>query len=394
ALRPVMMAFGLPRAAAVVTLVLGLAAASAMADDVEMVFLKSAVAKGAVCLDGSAPVYHFSPGSGTGANNWIGGGWCKTPEECVIRKGNFRGSSKFMKPLSFSGILGGNQQFNPDFYNWNRVKVRYCDGSSFTGDVEEVDSKTNLHFRGARVWDAIIEDLLNKGMSKAKSAILSGCSAGGLAAVLHCDKFKDLLPPSAFVKCVSDAGYFIDGTDITGNKFVRTSFKNVVTLHGSVKNLPSSCTSRVSPELCFFPQHVLPTMKTPLFILNAAYDSWQIRNILVPSAADKKKEWAKCKVDIKGCSSSQLVTLQHFRDEFLSALPKPEQSPKIGMFIDSCFAHCQSGAQDSWNADGSPSIQKMRIGKAVGDWYFDRAVSQRVDCPYPCNQSCIDNEDD
>ena len=27
-----------------------------------------------------------------------------------------------------------------DFYNWNRVKVRYCDGSSFTGDVEAVES--------------------------------------------------------------------------------------------------------------------------------------------------------------------------------------------------------------------------------------------------------------
>jgi hypothetical protein len=27
----------------------------------------------------------------------------------------------------------------PDFYNWNRIKVRYCDGSSFTGDVEAVD---------------------------------------------------------------------------------------------------------------------------------------------------------------------------------------------------------------------------------------------------------------
>lgn len=26
-----------------------------------------------------------------------------------------------------------------DFYNWNRIKVRYCDGSSFTGDVERVD---------------------------------------------------------------------------------------------------------------------------------------------------------------------------------------------------------------------------------------------------------------
>jgi hypothetical protein len=27
-----------------------------------------------------------------------------------------------------------------DFYNWNRVKIRYCDGSSFTGDVETVDT--------------------------------------------------------------------------------------------------------------------------------------------------------------------------------------------------------------------------------------------------------------
>lgn len=26
-----------------------------------------------------------------------------------------------------------------DFYNWNRVKVRYCDGSSFTGDVQAVN---------------------------------------------------------------------------------------------------------------------------------------------------------------------------------------------------------------------------------------------------------------
>lgn len=23
-----------------------------------------------------------------------------------------------------------------DFFNWNRVKIRYCDGASFTGDSE------------------------------------------------------------------------------------------------------------------------------------------------------------------------------------------------------------------------------------------------------------------
>lgn len=94
-----------------------------------------------------------------------------------------------------------------DFYNWNRVRIRYCDGSSFTGDVEAVDpvslryppsivkyiasllpiklvinvhslylyvvylsdQATNLHFRGARVWRAIIDDLLEKGMKNAEN---------------------------------------------------------------------------------------------------------------------------------------------------------------------------------------------------------------------------------
>ena len=33
-----------------------------------------------------------------------------------------------------------------DFYNWNRIKIRYCDGSSFTGDVAAVDPVSYLEF--------------------------------------------------------------------------------------------------------------------------------------------------------------------------------------------------------------------------------------------------------
>ncbi|RLM73740.1 pectin acetylesterase 7-like [Panicum miliaceum] len=464
-------------AAALLGFVLLVASAEAGSAEVEMVFLKTAVAKGAVCLDGSPPVYHFSAGSGSGANNWVvhmeGGGWCRNTDECAVRKGNFRGSSKFMRPLSFSGILGGSQKSNPglqfavchlhhssnldqeknavtsstfekkrinnassdgplklktgisaslvrktgtlvanvvviccstymmqqylvmraDFYNWNRVKVRYCDGSSFTGDVEAVESGKNIYYRGFRVWRAIMDDLLTtRGMNKAQNVLLSGCSAGGLAAILHCDRFHDLFPATTKVKCFSDAGYFLDGKDISGNNYARSIYKNVVSLHGSAKNLPASCTSKQPPELCMFPQYVVPTLRTPLFILNAAYDSWQIKNVLAPSPADPKKTWAQCKLDIKSCSPSQLTTLQNFRTDFLAALPKP--SPSLGMFIDSCNAHCQSGAQDTWLADGSPLVNKTQIGKAVGDWYFDREVSQKIDCPYPCNPTCKNREDD
>ena len=41
-------------------------------------------------------------------------------------------------------------------------------------------------------------------------ALLSGCSAGGLASILHCDEFGGLFPKTTKVKCLSDAGFFLD----------------------------------------------------------------------------------------------------------------------------------------------------------------------------------------
>ncbi|WZZ46570.1 hypothetical protein YC2023_042829 [Brassica napus] len=38
---------------------------------VNITFVRNAVAKGAVCLDGSPPAYHLDRGSGTGINSWL-----------------------------------------------------------------------------------------------------------------------------------------------------------------------------------------------------------------------------------------------------------------------------------------------------------------------------------
>ncbi|KAL0904818.1 hypothetical protein M5K25_026973 [Dendrobium thyrsiflorum] len=285
-----------------------------VAKAVDLTFVTNAVQKGAVCLDGSPAAYYFSPGFGSGVNNWVvhmeGGGWCSNEEDCVERKSNFRGSSKDSVQMSFSGILGSSQQSNPGFYNWNKVKVRYCDGSSFTGDIEAVDPAKRVFYRGSRVWFAIVDELLAKGMNKAQNALLSGCSAGGLASILHCDKFRDLLPSTTKVKCFSDAGFFINAKDISGVERIKAFFEDVMVTHGSAKNLPASCTARLPPSLCFFPQYVVQTLRTPLFVLNAAYDAWQIKNILAPSSSDSSGAWRKCKLDIKACSSAQSQTIQ------------------------------------------------------------------------------------
>jgi len=42
-----------------------------------------------------------------------GGAWCNTTEDCSSRSLNDLGSSKFMKPIEFEGMLSNNHTENP-----------------------------------------------------------------------------------------------------------------------------------------------------------------------------------------------------------------------------------------------------------------------------------------
>lgn len=358
---------------------------------VNLTLIQSAVEKGAVCLDGTPGAYYLHPGSGSGANSWLieleGGGWCNDITSCVDRKQTRRGSSNYMdKQLQFTGILSNKPEENPDFYNWNRVRIRYCDGASFAG--EGYDEAAGLYFRGQRLYSAAMEDLMSKGMRSANQVLLSGCSAGGLATVLHCDEFRALFPEETEVKCLIDAGLFLDATDVAGGHTLRSFYEGVVTLQGVAKNLPATCTAKMNATLCFFPQNLLANIQTPTFILNTAYDVWQIHQSLAPGKADPKGYWQACKADYTKCNGDQINFLQGFRNEMLNATEGFLKSKHNGLFINSCFAHCQSEKQDTWYGDNSPSIQNKGIAKSVGDWYFDRAEVKAIDCPYPCDTTC------
>ncbi|CAM8942603.1 unnamed protein product [Rhodiola kirilowii] len=358
---------------------------------VDLTLIHGADAKGAVCLDGTLPGYHFSPGFGSGANSWLihleGGGWCNTVRNCVYRKTTRRGSSNHMeKKLAFEGILSNDPQRNPDFFNWNRVKLRYCDGASFTGDSS--DPVHQLEFRGQRIWAVAMEELMSNGMHKASQALLSGCSAGGLASILHCDEFKALFPEETKVKCLSDAGLFLDAIDVSGGRSLRNMFSGVVKVQALEKTLPATCTDHLDPVSCFFPQNVISDIKTPMFLLNAAYDSWQVQASLAPSSADPQGVWAKCKANHAECTTEQIQYFQDFRGQMLNAVKTFSKNPENGLFINSCFAHCQTERQDTWFSDDSPQVGNKGIALAVGDWYFDRAATKVIDCAYPCDKTC------
>ncbi|RLN30166.1 pectin acetylesterase 5-like [Panicum miliaceum] len=343
---------------------------------VGLTLVRRAQEKGALCLDGSAPGYHLQRGSGTGSQSWLihleGGGWCRNLKSCASRQRSILGSSRYMeRQVEFTGILSDDKSQNPDFYNWNKVKIRYCDGASFSGNVkDELQNGTRFFFRGQRIWETVMNELVFKGLRNAKQAFLTGCSAGGLATYIHCDAFRALLPKGSRVKCLADGGFFLDVEDISGKRTMQSFYSDVVRLQ------------------CFFPREIVKHIANPVFILNPAYDAWQVQHALAPEASDPQHSWLDCRLDIAKCSSEQLEILQGFRKELHDAIREVMQKRDWGFYINSCFVHCQSLNSFTWHSPTSPRVNNKSIAEAVGDWFFDRREVKEIDCEYPCNPTC------
>ncbi|KAL8486783.1 hypothetical protein ACS0TY_023464 [Phlomoides rotata] len=356
--------------------------------------VQTALARGAVCLDGKPPSYSFYKGSGSGHNNWIvyleGGGWCISKEDCVTRSLKYLGTT-YRGVQNVSGIFDDDINLNPDFYNWNKVYVHYCDGSSFMSDIEQVDPVTKLTYRGARIYNVVMEELLAKGLGTADNAMLAGSSAGGLATILHCDMFTTLLPHAKRVKCVSDSGFFIHGKDFIGVELRENNFSHaVVATHELTNSLPCTCTSKINPEWCLFPENLVDNIKTPLFMIESAFDQYQIQHHLAP-AVGGYEEWYNCTTNIKLCNATQLGIMKDFRRAFIETVMRLNKSPSRGIFVHSCLRHMHIFTKNGWIDSSGNVLANKTIGEAVGDWYFDRSTFNEIDIqndsPWNCTST-------
>ncbi|KAM0850579.1 hypothetical protein ACQ4PT_052990 [Festuca glaucescens] len=303
-----------------------------------------------------------------------------------------RGSSNFMEPMQFTdaGILDSDPELNPDFYNWNKVYVRYCDGASFSGDTQVLaQDGSTLYFRGLRIYEAIIDELMEKGLANATQALLTGCSAGGLATILHCDDFSAKFPQGVSVKCLADAGFFLDVKDISGERSFWSKYDRLVRLQNVREVLPKNCLTSKNPTECLFPAEIIKSIRTPMFILNSGYDSKQIQLNIAPDTSGPDKAWLSCKYNISNCNSTQIEVLDEFRNTMVNELKVVEDKKGCGMFIDSCFTHCQTIYGISWNSPVSPRLGNKTIADVVGNWHRGRSQGvKEIDCEYPCNPTC------
>lgn len=354
--------------------------------------VKFNASSGARCLDGTMGGFYWKQGTELASVvvHLEGGGWCYDEQDCLARSKTPIGSSLSWEPTGVPGMDGGahgllsfDSTQNPDFFNWTKFHLNYCDGASYAGSGStSVDGKP-LYFRGAAILDAFIDELLSNGnLSHGGRLIVGGTSAGGLATYLHLDHFRKRMPATVNVVGMPDAGFFLDTPDLAGANLFTTRMKYVSKMQNVSGHVNQGCLA-ANPAAdewkCFMAEYTAPFITTPFFALQSAYDSWQMDNVLV----------LPCARDLATCTKRQKTAFLGFRDQVLERMKPVLALPDVGVWLSSCYLHGQQDIRGHWN---TLTIAGVTAAQAFGDWYFDRGAATRhhIDCPYPrCNDNAV-----
>jgi len=325
----------------------------------------------ATCLDDSPGAYYVRPGP---YKNRVlvhlqGGGWCSsltefrgTARNCATRAKTRLGSTlRDRNTLNMkSGIFSRAKKNNPSFHSWTHVFVRYCDGASFSGRRVEAVPGTSppIYSRGNFILRAVIRELFLSGnrspFSKVTRVVITGGSAGGLAAYLHAHQFREMLPDRVRLAAIPYAGFFAEwyeplggggGSGNLGNSWSYGKMMEAVyNIARASESLPSGCIeSQTGPEnyfRCMFAANVLPYVPIPVLTIQSKFDKFQRENIL-GYAGQKTSSSSMTLANVNQYSKELQNTIltstrTQVNAQSRSAIGAPLQS---GVFLFSCSEH-------------------------------------------------------
>lgn len=266
-----------------------------------------------------------------------------------------------------NGLLSSDPATNPDFYDWTKVHVNYCDGASYSGDRTEPYNVSGemLFFRGRRILDATIASLLDHGLSSGTHMILKGCSAGGLGTYLHADYVKLHLPDEVDLVALGDAGMFLDLSKWTGDPGYQTHYRYIADMQ-NVSGLNDRCLEQyaaTTPWKCFMAPYTLPYIKTPVFIVQALYDSWQSQNIIGLDCV------------AQGCTNAtEYEAWLNLGEQMKSVLALAP--PGSGVFATPCHIHGQVNLNRYWD---NLMVNGTSMQDAFSQWWRSRSDLNLLD---------------
>jgi len=361
---------------------------------------------GALCLDGSNYVFLYSAGSGSGSTkfmfNWAGGGFCgfdglSLLASCANRAGGQLGSSNGYSghtTTTLPGPLGyfsNNQTENPNFWNWNKIAILYCDGLNHQGYVQNpvVYNGTNLYFRGYNNTFSTFEYArLNLNLFSATEVIISGYSAGGQATYIWTPFLQSYFPSTVKLMAMPDAGLFLDNINYSTNTYLFRYYQQTMTNFTTSPYLPifANCPYALNATwMCVSPEYILPQIKIPIFIINSQ-DDYQ---------AFISQDGITCVENgPKTCTSTDIANIANFRSHFLSVTTTVQSSnSQAGFWLRTCPEHVYQTTQ-AWY--GNITVPNSALGvssnlkDAINHWYNNQfSTSAYIDTlPWNKNPEC------
>jgi hypothetical protein len=269
----------------------------------------------------------------------------------------------------------------------------YCDGSSLSSNLDEpvVYKGTKLWMRGKAILAAILDDLDRHAglLSTATELILSGTSAGGLATYLHAEHIRDVIPATAKMAAIPDAGFFVDEPNVHGTYVFRENVRAGWAMYNASTSVNDACIAHYTDESdqwrCFMAQYTAPFItRVPLYMLNSAIDEASMDFIFEIG----------CQLDVNttgSCNATQVEAIAKWRLRFLQladewVFSQPAHADTAGSYITSCPQHEEICQDVDW--------EDVRVG-GVSDqanfaaWRAGQPVSQtrKEDGPWP-NPTC------
>lgn len=378
----------------------------------------------AVCLDGSPGGFYFASASvATDSNKWVihleGGGWCYTPAQCFWRAGHqSTGSSRSWSKTARAGRLTDDVAArNPDFHGFNHVRVMYCDGGSFSGDTtipytSRSGREGRLHFRGRRILAAVLRRLASAsfGLAAGAEVLLTGCSAGGLAALLQADYVRSLLPGAvAKYKVAPCSGFFQAHGNARGTPVWESQMQGVALMQNLSQYSPSACLSTMPEQhqwRCVLPSYALRFVQAPVFLLDSVLDSWQLACILHSLPIVDPHAEVHFTSQCKKVPERIAYVKKNWVPDFCEAVITSQAvtNRRNGVFITSIRSHCPQWVQQGvWTKyllsplDASKRKEQsapMSMQQALGQWWREDSMlrspgegNPHVYIPPECSQA-------
>ena len=370
-------------------------AATAAGGDWTLHKMADAAAKtGAVCLDGSPAAYYLrtpvAP-SPSGTVGWLvfmeGGGWCMGDDNCLQRSLTDLGSSaKYPEEMGNAEGTGLYDQFA----TFNIVYMKYCDGGSFTGDVDApvvvtTQNNATIYYRGRRILDALFDELLtSRGLDKATELLFAGCSAGALTTYVHADYVSALMKksvPACATVALADAMFSLhhDAFPANAQNYYTKQFTWGYTAWNSSASVNQRCKTAKGAAAaweCFHGAIATQFVETPLFIANSKYDTWQRAGVLelneteCPGTVAPDGTVELCLANSSDARAEKAFWLA-YGDAMVTAVQDAAVSARHAAFLTNCPTHCQTDPTGFRH----PAFPGTNLGAAIMQWYPEAVKS-------------------